>query len=77
MFEQSVLWQRLDKPGHEFARLVLDTSYWHLNELAVFIHDKQPSLLPAKMQFRTEKFIGASCRQRWEKKQSKRKYPLT
>lgn len=45
MPEQSVVWRRLDKPGHEFARLFFDDFCWHLNGTAIFIHDEQPCCL--------------------------------
>lgn len=45
MPEQSVVWRRLDKPGHEFARLFFDHACWHLNGTAIFIQAKQPCCL--------------------------------
>ena len=41
----SVLWRRLDRPGHEAARLVSHGSRWHLAGTAVFAHDGQPCRL--------------------------------
>ncbi len=41
----AVLWRRLDRPGHESARLVLHDSFWHLAGTAVFAHDQQPCRL--------------------------------
>lgn len=38
----SILWRRLDRPGHEAARLVSRGSRWHLTGTAVFAHDRQP-----------------------------------
>lgn len=38
---QSILWRRLDQPGHEFSRLSLQDSHWHLTGTAVFAHDQQ------------------------------------
>jgi len=43
--EQSVLWRRLDKPGHEFSRLFFLDSRWHLAGTAVFLDDKIPTQL--------------------------------
>ncbi len=43
--DQSVLWRRLDQPGHESARLVLQHPYWHLIGTAVFAHSQQPCRL--------------------------------
>lgn len=45
MGDQSVLWRRLDKPGHEFGRLFFLDSRWHLAGTAVFQHDKKPTQL--------------------------------
>jgi hypothetical protein len=42
---QSILWRRLDRPGHEYARLFHQYSGWHLIGTAVFVHDEQPCLL--------------------------------
>jgi len=42
---QSVLWRRLDQPGHESARLVSQDSYWRLIGTAVFVHNQQPARL--------------------------------
>ena len=36
MREESVIWRRLDLPGHEAARLVREGSEWHLRGTAVF-----------------------------------------
>jgi hypothetical protein len=41
----SILWRRLDQPGHESARLCLRQSQWHLAGTAVFAHDRQPCRL--------------------------------
>ncbi len=45
MDDQSVLWRRLDKPGHEFGRVFFVNSRWHLAGTAVFLHDKKPTQL--------------------------------
>lgn len=45
MTDSSVLWRRLDRPGHEFARLTAHGSSWHLSGAAVFLHDRQPCRL--------------------------------
>jgi len=45
MESQSILWRRLDVPGHESARLVARGSSWLLNGTAVFAHDRQPCRL--------------------------------
>lgn len=45
MTDQSILWRRLDQPGHEAGRLYFRDSYWHLSGTAVFAHDQQPCRL--------------------------------
>ena len=42
---RSILWRRLDVPGHESARLYFDSPYWHLAGCAVFAHERQPCRL--------------------------------
>src|SRR5213080_2291200 len=42
---QSILWRRLNQPGHESCRLLLQHSHWHLSGAAVFAHDQQPCRL--------------------------------
>jgi hypothetical protein len=43
--ESSILWRRLDQPGHESARLCSRHSQWHLEGAAVFTHERQPCCL--------------------------------
>jgi uncharacterized protein len=38
---QSILWRRLDQPGHESGRLVGRGSAWQLSGTAVFAHTRQ------------------------------------
>jgi len=45
MTDQSILWRRVDHPGHEFARLFCQDSEWHLEGTAVFTHDRRPCKL--------------------------------
>lgn len=45
MTQQTILWRRIDQPGHEAARLWLQESSWHLAGTAVFSHDQKPCLL--------------------------------
>ena len=45
MSAQFIIWRRLDKPGHEFARLFFNHSNWHLDGTAVFKHDQRPCRL--------------------------------
>jgi uncharacterized protein len=45
MSGHSVLWQRLDRPGYESARVFFKQSLWHLTGTAVFAHDRQPCRL--------------------------------
>jgi len=42
---ESILWRRLDRSGHESARLDSRDSGWHLRGTAVFAHDQQPCRL--------------------------------
>ena len=41
----SVLWRRLDRPGHEACRLTAVESGWQLAGTAVFSHEHQPCRL--------------------------------
>src|SRR5512145_1058744 len=43
--DQSILWRRLDRPGHEFARVIARGADWHLIGSAVFVHERQPCRL--------------------------------
>ena len=45
MTNGSILWRRLDRPGHEAARLYFQNSSWHLTGTAVFGHDRRPCQL--------------------------------
>lgn len=45
MTYQTILWRRLDQPGHESARTWFQDSSWHLAGTAVFMYDQEPSLL--------------------------------
>ncbi len=45
MADQSILWHRLDRPGHESARIFLQQSRWHLTGTAVFAHNMHPCRL--------------------------------
>ena len=47
---QTIIWRRLDKPGHEAARLSLADSRWHLAGTAVFGHDHQPCRLDYQLE---------------------------
>ena len=42
MTAASILWRRLDRPGHEFACLSFAGSTWHLDGMAVFAHEGRP-----------------------------------
>ncbi|HET6266781.1 MAG TPA: putative glycolipid-binding domain-containing protein [Acidobacteriota bacterium] len=41
----SIIWRRLDCPGHEATLLSFYTSNWHLSGTAVFVQNKQPCRL--------------------------------
>lgn len=45
MAGQSILWRRLDRPGHESGRLVGRQSAWQLSGTAVFAHTRRPCRL--------------------------------
>ena len=45
MTDLSVLWRRLDSPGHESARLLFQHPYRRLTGTAVFVHDRRPCRL--------------------------------
>jgi uncharacterized protein len=45
MTAHSILWRRLDRPGHESARLVRQSAGWCLSGTAVFAHAQQPCRL--------------------------------
>lgn len=45
MTDSPILWRRLDRPGHESARLSFHDSRWHLTGTAVFTHQGQPCRL--------------------------------
>ncbi len=45
MADQSILWRRLDRPGHEFLRVSSEEFWWRLTGTAVFAHEQQPCRL--------------------------------
>ena len=52
----SILWSRLDRPGHELARVEPADSGWILSGTALFLHDGAASQLDYKIR----------CNDRWE-----------
>jgi hypothetical protein len=42
---KTIIWHRLDMPGHESARVFLTKSRWTLTGTAVFVHNAQPCRL--------------------------------
>jgi len=52
----SILWSRLDRPGHEFARVAPAGSGWTLSGTAVFLHEGAPCRLDYDIR----------CNERWE-----------
>jgi hypothetical protein len=54
MTDQTILWRRLDQPGHESARVFFQYPYWHLTGTAVFAHQRQPCRLDYKIACDTE-----------------------
>ena len=45
MMGKAILWRRLDRPGHEYARLWWDGTRWQLAGIAIFQHEQQPCRL--------------------------------
>ena len=45
MTDETILWRRVDRSGHESARLFSRDSHWHLTGTAVFAHDRRPCRL--------------------------------
>lgn len=45
LISASMLWRRVDQPGHESARLVFEHPSWHLSGAAVFVYDGEPCRL--------------------------------
>jgi hypothetical protein len=43
--DQTILWRRLDRPGHEAARVWSHESSWHLAGTAAFVFDQKPCRL--------------------------------
>src|SRR5581483_5690752 len=41
----SILWRRLDLPGHEIGRVALRDDRWELSGTAVFAHERTPCKL--------------------------------
>jgi hypothetical protein len=41
----SILWRRLDEPGHDSARLVFEPPFWRIAGTAVFAREQQPCRL--------------------------------
>jgi len=42
---ESILWRRLDRPGHDICRLVGTARGWRLHGTAVFLHETGPAQL--------------------------------
>lgn len=55
---RSILWRRLDRPGHEFARVAREGSEWSLSGTAAFLHEGAPCRLD----------YAVVCNERWETK---------
>jgi hypothetical protein len=53
---RTVLWRRLDGPGHDAARLVYHEPLWQLGGMAVFLHDGEPCRLE----------YGIACDAAWQ-----------
>lgn len=42
---RTLLWRRLDQPGHDSARLVFHEPFWQLGGMAVFLNEGEPCRL--------------------------------
>jgi uncharacterized protein len=58
MSDEAILWRRLDRPGHEYARLLKQSNHNVLIGVAVFQHERQPCQFQYRIvcdeQWRTE-----------------------
>lgn len=45
MQEQTILWRRLDVPGHETVRIYADDDGWYLDGAAIFLNEGEPCRL--------------------------------
>ncbi len=59
--EHSIIWRRLDRPGHEAARLFLTDGRWNLAGTAVFVDHARPCRLNYQIE------CDADWRTRWAK----------
>lgn len=50
MLTTSILWRRLDAPGHDACRLVRSASGWRLDGTAIFLHEKGSALLGYRLE---------------------------
>ncbi|MCE7981509.1 MAG: hypothetical protein DYG89_09975 [Caldilinea sp. CFX5] len=55
MTDQSIIWRRLDRPGHEAVRLYAERNIWRLLGTAIFA-DEQPACL----------HYAIACRANWQ-----------
>ena len=63
MAEEIVLWRRLDRPGHEAARLVFHAPLWQLTGTAVFGEAAGPAAgVPRRVRPRVEHLACAGRR---------------
>jgi len=42
MINQTILWRRLDEPGHEFAQLFFEDAVWRLTGTTIFAFNRRP-----------------------------------
>jgi uncharacterized protein len=45
----AMLWRGIDRPGQEYARLKHAQSQWHLEGVAIFVHEEMPCRLDYKI----------------------------
>ena len=50
MLNQTIIWRRLDEPGHEFAQLFFEDDVWRLTGTAIFAFGR-PQRLPMRLDY--------------------------
>jgi hypothetical protein len=47
---ETIIWRRLDMPGHESARVFLQDSRWQVDGSAVFVYEREPCRLDYRLE---------------------------
>ena len=42
MINQSILWRRIDEPGHEFSQLYFEDDIWRITGTSIFVFGRRP-----------------------------------